>query len=506
MAQMDFLIFDVGSSNGRSIVAHFDGRRFAMEVTQRFDNRPVIAAGTQYWDILRLFSEAKIGLQKSCRQFPQLVSMGLDTIGCDFGFIDRRGRLLNNPVTYRDRMRYERAAELHKIIPRWELFELSAGPTTEIMSIYQLFSFKYEQAVELREAARFLMMPDLLNYFLTGRACNEYTNATLTLLCDQVGKKWEKRILQRLGLPEEIFGEIVMPGTRLGTLQPEVCRELEMAPLPVVAPATHDTASAIAGIPVAGAQQDWAFISLGSWGVVGMETDEPLFSRVAQDAGYGNEGAASGTTFFVRNFNALFILQQCREKWIANRGGEISWEEIVTASLQARPMGGFIDVDAPCFGVPQVDMPEVIRAYCREGGQPVPQDLGEIVRCVYESLALKFRFRLRQLEDFTGRRIEILHMVGGGTACDPLCQWTADACGIAVVAGPTETTTAGNLIMQLKSNGEIASISDGRQLVRSSFALRDYMPQEPSPWEEAYSRFKGLNAEGNTAERKLPQQ
>ncbi len=178
-------------------------------------------------------------------------------------------------------MRYERAAELHKIIPRWELFELSAGPTTEIMSIYQLFSFKYEQAVELREAARFLMMPDLLNYFLTGRACNEYTNATLTLLCDQVGKKWEKRILQRLGLPEEIFGEIVMPGTRLGTLQPEVCRELEMAPLPVVAPATHDTASAIAGIPVAGAQQDWAFISLGSWGVVGMETDEPLFSRVA---------------------------------------------------------------------------------------------------------------------------------------------------------------------------------------------------------------------------------
>ena len=247
MAKKHYLIFDFGASNGRATVASFDGARVEMDVTYRFDNRPVMAAGTLYWDILRLFSELKLGLQASLKKYPDIASMALDTWGCDFGFIDKNGKLLGNPVTYRDKPRHDRSAQLYKTLPRRELFQLSAGSTTEIMGIYQLFSYACDDAPEMREGHRLLMIPDILNYLLTGRPVNEYTDATMALVCNQVEKTWEKRILTRLGIPDTILGEIVMPGDLIGPIQAQVCGELDIRGVPVVAAATHDTASAVTG-------------------------------------------------------------------------------------------------------------------------------------------------------------------------------------------------------------------------------------------------------------------
>ncbi len=489
MPRKDFLIFDLGASGGRAIVAHYDGERFEMEVTHRFDNRPVFATGTLYWDILRLLSEVKIGLQKSCRRFPQIASLGVDTWGCDFGFLDRQGRLLANPVTYRDRRRHERSGELYKIIPRRELFELSAGSTIEIMGIYQLFSFQYERAVEIREAGRFLMIPDLLNYLLTGRACNEYSNATMALLCDQTRRTWEKRILGRLGVPQEIFGEIVMPGTRIASLQEEVCRELELSPLPVVAPATHDTASALAGVPVVARDKSWAFISMGTWCINGAETAAPIIREETFRTGYGNNAVVEGRNMLVKYITGLWLIQQCRERWVQEGQAELGWEEIVRQAQATPSCLSFIDVDDPRFGQPSPDMPRLIREYCRERGQKEPGSIGEVARAVYESLALKFRHNLEDLQAVTGRPIELLHLVGGGTQNRLLCQWTSDAMGVPVIAGPTETTSVGNLLMQLKAAGEIAGIEEGRRISLASSQVAEYSPRNRSWWDEAYGRY-----------------
>jgi rhamnulokinase len=492
MATKQYLIFDFGASNGRATVASFDGRRVQMDVTYRFDNRPVIAAGTLYWDILRLFSELKLGLQASLRKYPDIVSMAVDTWGCDFGFIDRNGKLLGNPVTYRDKPRHDRSARLYEILPRRELFELCGGSTLEIMGLYQLFSFACDSAPEMREGHRMLMIPDLLNYLLTGRPCNEYSDATMALVCNQREKTWEKRILSRLGIPESILGDIVMPGDMIGSLQRQVCDELAIAPLPVVAPATHDTASAVTGIPVVDAAKNWAFISTGTWSIAGVESPRPIITDAAFEAGYGNNAIADGRNMLVNYITGLWIIQQCREKWVSGAGKDISWDEIVQMSIAAGPATAYIDVDDPAFGIPQADMPGVIVAYCQRKGQRLANTIGTVARCVYESLVLKYRSNLETLERLTGKRLDVLHLVGGGIQNRTLCQWTADAMGIPVMAGPTETTSVGNLLMQLRCAGDNSSLEEGREISRCSSEVIRYEPKSRTPWDDAFGQFKKL--------------
>jgi rhamnulokinase len=491
LATKHYLIFDFGASGGRATVAAFDGARVRMDVTYRFDNGPVTAAGTLYWDILRLASELKLGLQASLRKYPDIVSMAIDTWGCDFGFIDRNGKLLGNPVTYRDKPRHERSGELYKILPRRELFQLCAGSTIEIMGLYQLFSFKCDQAPEMREGSRMLMIPDLLNYLLTGRPCTEYTDATMALVCDQNAKGWEKRILRRLGIPETILGELVMPGELIGPIQAQVCEELAIRPIPVVAPATHDTASAVTGIPVVDGKKHWAFISTGTWSIAGVETARPIVTDACFESGYGNNAIADGRNMVVNYITGLWIIQQCRQKWMADAGGDIPWGQIVRASESAGPATAFIDVDDPAFSLPQADMPAVIVEACRRNGQRLDPSMGAVARCVYESLVLKYRANLETLEKLTGRKLDLLHLVGGGIQNQTLCQWTADAVGIPVIAGPTETTSVGNLLMQLKCTGEISSLEQGREIsLRSSEVIR-YEPKARELWDQAFGRYRG---------------
>jgi rhamnulokinase len=494
MAKKHFLIFDFGASNGRATVAAFDGVRAELDVTYRFENRPVMAAGTVYWDILRLFSELKLGIQASLKKYPDIVSMAIDTWGCDFGFIDRNGKLLGNPVSYRDRYRHERAQLLYKTLPQRELFRLCAGSMNEIMGLYQLFSFKCDDAPELREGHRLLMIPDILNYLLTGRACNEFTDATMALICNQQERTWEPRILQRLGIPDSFLGDIVFPGSLIGPIQPQVCEELGIPPLPVVAPATHDTASAVIGLPVADASKSWAFISAGTWSIAGVETPRPIVTDAAFESGYGNNAIADGRNMMVNYITGLWIIQQCRQRWTAEAGREISWDEIVRQSEDAGPSRAHIDVDDPAFTLPSADMPGAVIAYCRERGQHLERSIGAVARCAYESLVLKYRSNLELLEKVTGRRLELLHIVGGGVQNRTLCQWTADAMGIPVVAGPTETTSVGNLLMQLKWAKEISTLEQGREISLRSSEVARYQPGSRGVWDDAVGAHRARAA------------
>ena len=490
MADKKYLIFDFGASNGRAIVASFDGKRFDMEVTHRFDNGPVWAAGTLYWDLLHLVDELKTGLRASLRDHGPIESLAIDTWGCDFGFIDRRGKLLNNPVNYRDPRRHELAAELHKEISPREIFELGGSPVIDIMSLYQMYAFRHDGAVEMTEGDRFLMMPDLLNYELTGRPVNEFTNATMTLMCNQVTRNWESVFFEKLGFDRSQFADPVMPGTVLGPVRGEVCRELEIDPVQVVAPATHDTASAVAGIPVTADAGHWAFISMGTWCIGGIEPGELLINDDVFESGYGNQGGVEGRNMLVRLLTGLWIVQQCREKWVKDKGADIAWDEIVAACGSLDGGTPLIDVDDARFGEPHVDMPSVVADWCEATGQTRPGGMGEIARCVYASLVMKFRENMRTLHRLTGKPIDRLHLVGGGVQNRMLCQWTADAMGVPVVAGPTETTSVGNLLAQLLASGEISSVPEGREIAAASCNLEHYEPSNTAWWDDAFERYE----------------
>lgn len=488
----NYLIIDFGASNGRTMVAHFDGERATMDVTHRFEHDPVYVTETIYWDILHLFSELINGLQTSMSQYSDIRSLAISTWGCDFGFIDERGKLVSNPVTYRDKNRHDRSKLLYKILPQRELFELSAGSTNEIMGIFQLFSFRFENALELKSGQKMLMIPDLLNYFLTGRACNEYTNATMTLLCNQFERIWEKKILNRIDVSLTILNELVMPGDRIGEIQSNICEQFGVHPFPVIVPATHDTASAVAGIPVIDEGKHWAFISLGTWGIMGMQTDQPIISDQVFSSDFGNNAIPEGKNMLVKYITSLWIIQQCRNRWRKEFGKDLSWDEIVRASVQAGPSKTFIDVDNPLFGLPQADMPKVIQEDCRQRGQKIPNSIGDIARCFYESLTLKFRYNLELLEEISGHHLELLHIVGGGTQNKTLCQWIADSKGIPVIAGPTETTSMGNLIMQLKADGEVKNLREGREISLRSSKIDRYEPGDKRYWDDAYEMFLRL--------------
>ena len=489
MATANCLVFDLGASNGRAVLGRFDGERFSLEVIHRFDNRPVFAAGAFSWDILRLYSEILIGIQKSLKVCSRIESIGIDAWGLDFGFIDAKGRLLGNPRHYRDEARSAAAPGFLEVVPARTLFDLTGMYVSPIFSIFGLRAMRTAAAPELMAADRFMMMPDLFAWLLTGEAVNEYTEATTTLAFNQMEGRWEGRILDALEVPRGLFRAPVMPGTRVGCLQPSVCRELESPALPVIAPASHDTASAAAGVPWTGGKETWVFLSLGTWGVTGMETPSPVVSDAVYAAGFGNEGAAEGRNLLISNCTALWIVQQCREKWMREDGAELSWDALVSRCLDAPRLASLVDVDEPAFAAVQPDMGRTIQEACSRTGQRVPAGRGEIARCIYESLALKFRRRFEQLAAFTGRRIDVIRLVGGGAQNRALCQWTADATGIPVVAGPIETTVAGNLIMQLKGTGHVSGLEEGRRVVARSSQTAEYTPADRAPWDEAWSRY-----------------
>lgn len=489
MALQNYLIFDFGASNGRGLVAGFDGSKFNFDVLHRFDNIPVYLSGTLYWDFLRLLSELKNGLALAAKKYKDIRSMGLDTWGVDFGIIDKNGALIANPINYRDKHRNSMPDEVYKIISGQELQNLTGCALASYHSIFNLYSLKIQGATEFNNAHKLLMMPDLFNYFLTGVAVNEYTDAHTSLMVNPFTVRWEDKILDRLGFPKDIFCEIVQPSSKVGDIQKSVCSELDINTISVIAPATHDTPSAVAGIPVVDKSKNTVFMSIGTWGVTIIELDKPLISAEVFKTGYANEAGAAGKTLLFKNFVGMWLIQQSREKWLKEVEGGLSWDDIMNLAKNTATIKSFIDVDAAEFVLAQTDMPATVQRFCKKTGQKIPDNIGPIARVIYESMALKVKHNLKDLEKITGKKIDAMHMVGGGTKDVLLCQWMADAAGLPVYAGPTETTSVGNLLMQLLAAGEIKSLDEGRQIALKSASIKNYMPANTGYWDGLYEEF-----------------
>jgi len=489
LAYKNYLIFDFGASNGRAIVAKFSGEKFKIEVVHRFDNKSVYVSNTLYFDFLMLFSELKTGILLSVKKYRNIESIGIDSWASDFGFIDKNGKLISNLVHYRDRKRHDVAQKLFGIIPKKELFELTGGILLTSLGIFHMYSLKLQNATELLNAHKFLMIPDMFNYFLTGELLNEFTNSATTLLYNQKKKKWEEKILNKIGISKDIFCPIINPGIKIGNTSKELCSELEIKPISVIAPATHDSASAVAGIPITNKEKNWAFLSIGTWYLIGAEMAFPIINEKVFKSGYANFGGVESTNIFAKSVTGLWIIQQCMKTWIKERGGNISWNEIVSKSLLSDPFKSFIDLNGPQFSKTQIDMPGIIRKYCKDTGQHVQKDIGDISRCIYESIVMNIKYNLNLLEKLINKEIKLLQLVGGGTKNKLLCQWIADATGVLVSAGTPEATSIGNFLMQLKGTGEIDSLEQGREIASNSMKAVYYKPTNKESWDDAYERY-----------------
>ncbi len=484
-----FLAFDLGAESGRAILCQFDGERFELSQVHRFPTGPTILPDGLHWDVLRFWNEIKTALAMVARECgDSLVGIGLDTWGVDSALLDRNGALVANPYHYRDSRTDGMYAYAFDRVPREEIFERTGIQFMEINSLYQLLSLVVAQSPLLDTAETFLTIPDLLNYWLTGRIACEFTIATTTQCYDPRAGDWAWSMLERLGIPTRIFPEVVPPGTVLGDLAPAVADEVGLAGVPVIAPACHDTGSAVAAVPAEG--PGFAWISSGTWSVQGAELVQPLIDERSLAYNFTNEGGAEGTFRFSRNIMGLWLVQECRRTW-ARAGEEMSYGEITDLAGDAAPFLAIVDPDHAGF-LPPGDMPSRIRDYCRETGQLVPQTKGEIVRCALEGLALRYRWVLERTEEMLGYELEPIHIVGGGTQNHLLSQLTADAIGRRVVTGPVEATAAGNVMVQALALGHIASLAEGRRIIRNSFPLLTFESADRSGWDQAYERFLTL--------------
>lgn len=491
MAQTsNYLAFDLGAESGRAVIGSFDGERLALSTLHRFPNGPVRVFDSLYWDVLRLFNELKAALSLYRRQQEaELDGIGLDTWGVDFGLLGRDGQLLANPHHYRD-LRTEGMLEaVLAQVPRREVFNYTGIQFMEINTLYQLLAMRRSGDPALEQAEALLMMPDLFNYWLTGvRAC-EFSDATTTQFYDPRAGDWARPLLERLGLPMHILQEIVPPGTILGSLHPSVAAEVGMGAVPVIAPACHDTGSAVAAVPARG--RDFAYISSGTWSLMGVETPQPVISDDSLAWNFTNEGGVFGTFRLLKNIMGLWLVQECRRTW-AQEGEDLSYDELTALAAAAPAFGPLVEPDSHDFLRPG-DMPARIIAFCQATGQEAPETRGEILRCTLESLALKYRWVLERLERMLGRRLETIHIVGGGAQNRLLCQFAADATQRLVIAGPVEATALGNILMQAIARGRIGSLEEGREVVRRSTEMHIFEPGPVAGWNDAYARLEALH-------------
>lgn len=487
---------DLGAQSGRVAIGTFDGNRLSVAEVHRFPNVPVRTRGTLYWDVLRLYENVLEGLSAANHETKAIDSVGVDTWGVDFGLLDRDGRLLQNPVHHRDRRTDGAMDALFAEIPAREIYERTGIQLMPINTLVQLYSAVAvnDQALEIAETL--LLIPDLIHYWLCGVATCEFTNATTTQCLDPRAQAWAIDLLERLGIPSRVFPEIVRPATSLGALLDEVAGRTGLRGALVVAPATHDTASAVAAVPFR--KQGSAYISAGTWSLVGMELASPLIDDRAFASNLTNEGGVGGTVRLLRNVNGLWLMHECQRAWAAG-GTVLDVPELVHLAEQAPRFRSLIDPNDPVF-LPPGDMPNRIREFCARTNQPVPEDPGALVGCILESLALKFRQTIELLTRATGITPPELHIVGGGARNRLLCQWTADATGLLVLAGPAEATLVGNLLAQAMGLGEMASLEEAREVARASFEPTIYEPTRPSEWNDAVDRFEEIaGAQGRTA-------
>ena len=478
------LAFDFGASSGRAIIGCFDGDKITLEEVHRFSNDPVSVGGTVYWDVLRLFYEIKQGIIKA-KIAGGFDSIGIDTWGVDFGLIDSEGKLMENPVHYRDARTVGLVDEAFKTMPKEKLYGITGIQFMELNTLFQLISLKKYRPWMLERADKMLFMPDLFGYMLTGKMCAEYSIASTSQLIDLDKRTWSKEILYAFGIKESVFAPLVQPGTVLGELSKEICEECGVDPVPVISVCGHDTQSAITSVPCE--DGDFAFLSSGTWSLFGTELDKPIVNETSMNINITNEGGFDGSTGFLKNIIGLWLIQESRRQW-KREGKEYSYADLEKLALAAEPFKCFIDPDAPEF-VPHGNIPERVREFCRKTGQYVPETVGEIMRCIYESLAMKYRLTFEKLRECTERDYPVIHVIGGGTKDGLLCQMKANSCDRTVKAGPIEATVMGNVAVQLMSDGSVENIGQARKIVAESSELKTFEPKDTDKWAEAYEDF-----------------
>lgn len=487
-----FLAFDFGASSGRAILAKFDGEKLTLEEKHRFSNDPVNINGDLHWDVLRLFFEIKQGILKCANSGDRDINcIGIDTWGVDYGLLDKNDKLLGNPYHYRDTRTEGMYDEAFKLVPKAEIFKETGIAFNWFNTVFQLLSAKINNDVTLENAKTLLFMPDLFNYFLTGVKKTEYTIASTAQMFNSEKHEWSYDMLKKLGIPTDILTDVIYPGQIVGTIKPELAEELGIAEIPVVAVASHDTGSAVASVPVVD-KKDFIYISSGTWSLMGVELDEPNTSDEALKYNFTNEGGVNKTIRFLKNIMGLWLIQESRRQW-DREGTLLSFDELEQQARAAEPFASLIDPDYHAFQTPG-NMPKRIREYCAMTGQKVPETKGEVIRCIAESLAFRYRYTIEGMEEVTGNKYNVVNIVGGGIKDKMICQFTANATKRTVNAGPVEATSIGNIIVQGIAMGAIKDLNEGRKIVRNSFDIAEYQPQDSEAWDAAYDKWKTIIA------------
>ena len=482
MKQSNYLAIDLGAESGRTIVGALDGNHLSLTETHRFPNRPVRLNDGLHWDMLRLWSDIKNGIRKS-KPFD---SIGLDTWAVDFALLDKNGSLLGNPFHYRDARTDGMLDEAFKVMPRAEIFANSGIQFMQLNTLYQLIAAVRSNSSVFDVAKTFVTIPDLFNFWLTGELTNEFTNATTTQCFDPRTRTWSTKILDAFGIPSHLFKPTTDSGTQIGTLLPNLAEETGAGAVPVILPACHDTGSAVVAVPAK--NEDFVWLSSGTWSIMGAEVREPCLTEKALEYNFTNEGGVNGTWRLSKNIMGLWLVQECRREW-SRQGEEISFDALTQLAAESEAFLSVIDPDDGLFLAPG-DMPSRIQKYCVDTNQRVPQTKGQIIRVVLESIALKYRLVLERLEELSGKHLEPLHIIGGGTRNKLLNQFTADSTGRTVITGPVEATAIGNILMQAIGMKHISSLAEAREVVRISFEPEIFEPRLNSTWDEAYTRLK----------------
>jgi rhamnulokinase len=478
MAEKVYLAVDLGAESGRVMAGIWDGRKLRLKEIHRFPNGGVTLGETVRWDVLRLWAEIQDGLTLAGRTFGRhIVSVGADTWGVDFVLLDRRGEILGQPYHYRDARTRGALARAFRRVPRAEIFAQTGLQFMELNSLYQLLAWRDRSPALLDAADTLLFMPDFVHWALCGAKRAEYTIASTSQCVHPLKRNWSLPLLRKLGLPTHFLPRIVPPGTALGMVRRSLAERTGLSGVSVVAPPSHDTASAVAGVPTPHTgEANWAYISSGTWSLMGVEVKKAALSARALALNLTNEGGIDGTYCLLENIMGLWLVQECRRSFDA-AGRWYDYAQLAALATKARPFRSIVDVNDPRFLNPP-EMPEAIRDFCRETKQPVPRTEGDLVRCAYDSLALKYRETLAALEELTGTPTEVIHIVGGGSRSRLLNQCAADACRRPVVTGPVEATAMGNLLTQVRADGELDSLADMREVVRASSPVRRYEPAQ----------------------------
>ncbi len=488
MSKSSYLAFDLGASSGRAILGVLENGKLELTEVHRFKNQMTLIHGSYFWNIFSLFEELKTGLKKCISEYKtQPDSIGIDTWGVDYSLVTSEGHLVGLPFAYRDHRTDNSMDEFFRLLPKKETYHLSGIQFMQFNTLFQLFSSVQNNYSGMKIAESILFTPDALNFLFTGVKKNEYTIASTSQLLKPGKAEWEEKLFRAAGIPMKLTGEIIQPGTIIGKLLHEVVEETGSNSIPCVAVASHDTASAIVSVPAHG--DNWAYLSSGTWSLLGIESPVPLVSDNTLSMNFTNEGGVEGTTRFLKNIMGMWLIQECKRIW--DQESELEWQQIVDLSNAADPFKFLINPDDPSFLNPG-NMPKAIQEYCLKTNQTVPESKGEIARCIYDSLVLKYKFTIKQIESVTGKPIQKVHIIGGGAHNVIMNQLTADATGIPVFAGPTEATAIGNIMLQAKALGLVNSLADIRNIVLNSFEVTEYLPSPKLDWEGAYKKFKKL--------------